>query len=311
MAAAFGLVLLLGFVIDYFWWILGAIAVTAALYGLAQWLQRLERERDEAQQLARQREKDLRIRADRQLRWELIGDDRGVYGADGAAPMRRVTADSRLEGGDDGPIATLARTPEEIVALRTEKTREWHWALFASILVQRRQSVASRLRDSALGYVPPDAIRVRNGDLLVDRLYSVVDRMLETLRQIDAFLSAPEFMGAFGDTTTDADADAVEHVANRLMDYHLRLLELSEECRSLSTLSAYSDAVRDCARLVHQPLDGFKAFINEFVALVEAFPRILEHATGNVDLGGIALELDVDYQLLSRLTDRMLEISPR
>lgn len=79
----------------------------------------------------------------------------------------------------------------------------------------------------------------------------------------------------------------------------------------MSTTSSYSDAVHGCARLLHQPLEGFDAFIDEIVAIVEALPRILQHANGTIHLGSVALELDIDYAMLSRLTDRMLEISPR
>ncbi|BBX18663.1 hypothetical protein [Mycolicibacterium duvalii] len=307
-AAAFIFIVLLGVVIEYFWWIVGTVAATGLLYALFVWLQRQDELQKEAAERAREREKDLKIRADRQHRWELIGDDRAVYGADGAAAMRRVTDDGTDDEDDDLPIATIARSPYELAVLRTGRAQQWHWALFASILLQRRESLASRLRDSALGFVPPTAVRIDSGTHLAQRIYSVLDQLLELMQQIEAFLSAPSFMRALDKGGVEPDAATIEHVANRLMDYHLRLLELSEEGRSFSASAAYTDVLRDCARVLHQPLEGFRVFIDEFVELVDAFPRLLAHAKGTIDVGAIVLELDTDYAVLDRLTTRLTEL---
>src|SRR5271166_459351 len=107
-------------------------------------------------------------RADQQLRWAQRGDARGVYGVDGAELMKRVepqpdiTAD--LDNTADYPkTAAVADTAADLDALLAEKLPCWRWAAFASVLVQRRAAVQSRLRDDQLGYGAPSGDRADSG----------------------------------------------------------------------------------------------------------------------------------------------------
>ena len=73
--------LVAAFVLHFIWWIIGAAAVVGGVWlGTRMWL---------AQRAAglaeRQRLDAIRARADQQLRWMLAGDERGIYGPDGAA----------------------------------------------------------------------------------------------------------------------------------------------------------------------------------------------------------------------------------
>lgn len=61
--------------------------------------------------------------------------------------------------------------------------------------------------------------------------------------QVEAFMLKPAFMAVFGsrcDAST-ADADGIVHVANRLMDYHERFLELAERFLDFAAPSQYTD----------------------------------------------------------------------
>jgi hypothetical protein len=136
----------------------------------------------------------------------------------------------------------------------------------------------------------------------------LVDEMLSTARQIDGFMTAPAFMATLnpGDES-GGDAEAIEHVANRLMDYHDRLLELSERCRSVTPPSYYADVVADCARVINRLLQGYRDFIAELIDVVEALPKFLRYADGDIDLGSLALDLDIDG--VTRLRKRLNAIS--
>jgi hypothetical protein len=72
-----GVLLLVGFVGAYFWWIAAALAV-AALVWMAQ---RAFREISVMEAAAARRQAAVVKRADRQHAWVMAGDDRGVYGA--------------------------------------------------------------------------------------------------------------------------------------------------------------------------------------------------------------------------------------
>jgi hypothetical protein len=84
--ALFGVLLIIGLIIKFIWWIVGA-AVLVALFFLARAIARWYAERSAA--YARYWE-SLEARADEQHNWVLQGDDRGVYGVEGAKLMRRI-----------------------------------------------------------------------------------------------------------------------------------------------------------------------------------------------------------------------------
>jgi lysylphosphatidylglycerol synthetase-like protein (DUF2156 family) len=71
-----GVLLLVGFIGAYFWWIVAILAVVA----FAWMAQRAFRE-IEAEEVAEARRRQALIaRCDRQHSWVMAGDDRGVYG---------------------------------------------------------------------------------------------------------------------------------------------------------------------------------------------------------------------------------------
>ena len=124
-------------------------------------------------------------------------------------------------------------------------------------------------------------------------------------------MAAPAFMAAMRDGAdgSPADAEAVTHVAHRVMDYHERFLTLSERCRGLSAPSQYADVIADCARLLDIPLQSYREFIDELVGVVQSLPQVLHHATGTVYMGAVVLDINMDEQLRSRFFKRLEAIS--
>jgi hypothetical protein len=78
-----GLLLLIGFIIKFIWWILGAAALVALFFlgrAILRWYDK--------RAAAHARYWDgLAARADQQHNWVLQGDDRGIYGVEGAELM--------------------------------------------------------------------------------------------------------------------------------------------------------------------------------------------------------------------------------
>jgi lysylphosphatidylglycerol synthetase-like protein (DUF2156 family) len=77
LAQFIGVLLLVGFIGAYFWWI-AAIAAVAALVWMAQ---RAFREISAEEHAEARRLAAVVRRADQQHAWVMAGDDRGVYGA--------------------------------------------------------------------------------------------------------------------------------------------------------------------------------------------------------------------------------------
>jgi uncharacterized protein (UPF0333 family) len=76
----------IGLVIKFFWWIVGVLVVVAAFY-----LIRAVIRDSQATAAARQQANAaIAARADEQHDWVLRGDDRGIYGPDGAKLMHYI-----------------------------------------------------------------------------------------------------------------------------------------------------------------------------------------------------------------------------
>lgn len=80
------LVLVVWFVVTFFWWIVGAIGLVAAFYLGRAFFQARDARRAEARAYCAA----LVARGDQQHRWVLRGDERGIYGPEGAALMRVI-----------------------------------------------------------------------------------------------------------------------------------------------------------------------------------------------------------------------------
>jgi hypothetical protein len=81
-----GVLLVIGLVIKFIWWIIGAAALVGLFY-LVQAIVWENRKRGDA--LARHHA-EIAARADQQHHWILAGDARGIYGPVGAELMRDI-----------------------------------------------------------------------------------------------------------------------------------------------------------------------------------------------------------------------------
>ncbi|CAJ1493942.1 hypothetical protein MU0083_000571 [[Mycobacterium] kokjensenii] len=247
----------------------------------------------------RQDRERIRDRADKQHHWVLTGDDRGVYGAGGAALMRHVTEPPELDEivtatVEPTEVAAVAHTAEALAALIAEKPACWRYAVFVSVLVQRRAQVQSRLRDQELGYCATRGPRIHHGFALGQYLADLLQQVAVLVGQIEELMLSPGFVRMFGDPYDGdtADAGAIVHAAHRLMDLHENLLDLAERCRGVDVLAQHSEVVRDCARVIDAPLEGYRNFIDEFVERIDELPEVLRYARGHIDMGAIMLTMD-------------------
>ena len=86
LGAVIGVLFLIGLVIKFIWWILGALALVAAYYAIRA----VVRQSEAATAARNRRMAELAARADQQHNWVMQGDDRGTYGPDGAPLMRFI-----------------------------------------------------------------------------------------------------------------------------------------------------------------------------------------------------------------------------
>ena len=303
----FGVLLLLVLVVRFFWWLVGAAAVVGLFFAI-RWL---ARKRLERKAVAAHEAEELAYRADRQDGWARRGDSRGVYGVTGAELMRSISPEPPpvpSDVQDDEPeVAAVANTKEGLTNLLTQKPPGWRWAAFASALVQRRATVQPRLLDCELGYATPTDTRARSGIEVARFVTDGMEDLSRLVTQVEAFMRTPAFMGVFGSRTDEstADADGILHVANRLMDYHGRFLELAERCRDFQAPAEYTDLMRDVRELMNIPLDGYRTFIDDFVERIAEMPELLRYGSGTVEADPVFLHMDVDDELMKRIAKQL------
>ncbi|ULE35496.1 hypothetical protein K3G64_04955 [Mycobacterium sp. IDR2000157661] len=306
MAGFFGVLILIWVVITY-WWVIVGVGVAVGLFFGVRALIRREEER----RLAAAREAEiLAHRADRQHRWASRGDRRGIYGVEGAELMRSVSpepAPPDAAADDDGPVAEIVYCAEDLDLLLAEKATAWPWAAFVSVLVQRLAEVRPRLRDLDLRYTPFCRMHMRNGHEVAVFVEMCMDEHYEIAAQLETFMGSPAFRGMCGDNSNESTADAygIVHVANRLMDFHERFLELAERCRDVDVPSAYRGLLSDCSQLMRIPIDGYRAFIDEMVDTVGELPELLRYAPGDLDLGSVPLEIIAEDALIDRIAKQV------
>jgi hypothetical protein len=81
-----GALFLVGLIIKFIWWILGALALVATYYAVRA----VVRHHEAIAAARNHRMVELAQRADQQHNWVMQGDDRGTYGPDCAPLMRFI-----------------------------------------------------------------------------------------------------------------------------------------------------------------------------------------------------------------------------
>jgi len=203
-------------------------------------------------------------------------------------------------------VAQVATTKDALARLITEKPPAWPWALFASVLVQRRNAVAVRLRGVASGYQPRRGAAALSGQAYSQTAQRAMATILDVLAQMEQFMLSPAFKGAFGEVGIDgdagADAEAVSGIANRLMDYHETLLSQAEACLQTPVESDTMVFVQDAGALSLLPLVGYDRFISTMCARIGEAQDLLPYSSGGVlELDQVTLKVDMPEGLSERV----------
>lgn len=257
----------------------------------------------------RRHQDEMRARADEQHRWASRGDIRGVYGAEGAELMRTVAPLPQIiPPGDDLVVASVVHNRADLVVLLKEKPPAWRYAAFVSVLLQRQSVVQDRIRDARMGFARTTGETVRTADEAGLFFTERLSDLSLLVGNLDSFMLSPAFQGVFGAREEDADADGIVHAAHRLMDYHDRLLALTERCRGVQVPWSCADLQRDMGLLTAIPIEGFNTFIRDFTARIAEAADVARYATGDVQLDPVLLEVKDDDDLLNRVSRGLLLI---
>ena len=202
-------------------------------------------------------------------------------------------------------VATVAATKESLAQLIADKPHAWPWAVFTSVLVQRRNSVQTRLRAVVSGYQPRAGTLPISGKAYSAVAFETMNSIVDIVQQLEQFMRSPAFAGAFGagPGDEDADADAIVSVAERLMDYHNAFLGHAENCLQTPVNSEAFVFVQDMAAFTLCPLVGYQQFITTLCARIGEAQDLLPYTNAGevIWLEDALLRISMPDGLMDRL----------
>jgi|GEM_PF-478921 len=203
-------------------------------------------------------------------------------------------------------IAAVATNKEALSRLISDKPPAWPWAVFTSVVVQRRNAVKTRLRAVVSGYQPRPGVPPITGRAYSGIAYQAMNKISEIVQQMEQFMLSPAFTGVFGEGTGDggADSDAIVSVAKRLMDYHDALLVQAETCLQTPVGSEAFVFVQDMGAFTLCPLVGYQQFITTMCARIGEAQDLLPYTSGG-DVIGLD-DVHLAMTLPDGLTDRIV-----
>lgn len=211
-----------------------------------------------------------------------------------------------------GPeLAEVASTAEGLEHLLAEKPPLWRWAVFTSVLLQRRNAVQPRLRNCASGYQPGPGLPL-DGQRYSGLAYQAMNDIADQVKQMEQFMLSPAFTGAFGTSGDehDADADSIVHNANRLMDYHEDFLRKAERCLQTPVETVAIVFAQDTGAFAMCPLIGYDQFIITMCNRVAEGQELLPYARGTVELDPASLTIDLPDGLMEQILEHIKRFNP-
>ncbi len=234
--------------------------------------------------------------------WAWPVDSRSV--AEGMARPLDPTPQRILPPDDKSAmIAQVATTEEALARLIADKPPAWPWAVFTSVLVQRRNAVGERLRRCASGYQPRPGLEPLSGRAYSQTAIGSMQAVADLVAQVEHFMLSPAFKGAFGDAESSADADAIAAVADTLMDYHGSFLTQAEACLQTPVQSGALVLVQDMGAFALIPLLSYERFIRTMCARIGEAQDLLPYAKSNdvVALDDVTLTMELPEGLTDRI----------
>ncbi len=206
-------------------------------------------------------------------------------------------------------VAQVASTKEDLDCLLADKPPLWRWAVFTSVLLQRRNAVQPRLLNCASGYQPGPGFPL-NGERYSQVARQAMNRIAELVQQVEQFMLSPGFTGTLAGDGSDADPDSIVRIANRLMDYHSELLGEAERCVQTPVESEVIIFVQDTSALAMCPLVGYDKFIMTMCSRVAEMQELLPYAKGGIVLDEAGLAIEMPDGLLAHIVAHIKRFNP-
>jgi len=207
--------------------------------------------------------------------------------------------------GKEAIVAHVATNPEDLRRLIADKPPAWPWAVFASVLLQRRNAVGDRLRRCVSGYQPRGGGVPLTGLAFSGLAGTTMSEVGDLVGQLEQFMLSPAFTGTLSAGTGEktADPDAFVGIANRLMDYHAEFLSKAENCLQTPVDQDARALVQDMGAFTLSPLMGYEQFIQTMCARIGEAQDLLPYTSDGqvVALDDVSLKISLPDGLTDRI----------
>ncbi len=161
------------------------------------------------------------------------------------------------------PTHDVPRTAKQIDAVLLNRPTAWEYLLFAGYLVVGKNELERKWRDHELGYRIPHGPPISDTDAGTI-LHSALSDTQTYVSNATRLLEKEPQVRAFGSPGVPGDAEAIEHLAKRLVNVYEDLLDWEARVRGGRVSTRFERAFALAANLVNKPIRQFREFFDTF-----------------------------------------------
>lgn len=186
------------------------------------------------------------------------------------------------------PLLRSPRTAEQKRELLAQRPEGWEYLLYAGVLWQCREALASKWRDNELGY-GRRAREYLDDSQALSFVNNASDDMMACAQNVVRMLDPEVQRRAFGAAGQPGNPALIEHIAMRFVEGYEEMLDVAARLRGVGVSNDMRPLMEAAARMADSPLNEIHDFIDQFVAETDKVP---DRLTGTGD-GPITVRLNL------------------
>lgn len=209
--------------------------------------------------------------------------------------------------GDRAP-----RGAEEIAAVLAQRPPGWEYLYFAGNLLADRDTLEATFRDHEMRYAAPSGERVEDAQV-APYLRRALDQAQGLVASLSQLFEPDVLERAFGSPGQAGDPDRLRQLAERWTSVYADLLSWASRLRAANKSSTYVTLFEAVARLIDQPIQEYRDFVDELLREVDRLPQAIR--SGQPTEINLTLTLSMDaaaqaaFQKELATLERLLEIT--
>ena len=228
------------------------------------------------------------------------------FGLDGIveATLDKLAGATRFGGT---AVDRVPRSEIEEQLLLLQRRPNWEYLYFGGRLLRERTAIEEKYRDYKLHYVPRtgEQLNLHQSIALIREAFDDALHLSELLEQ----LMSPEAQSrAFGNPGEPGDPDNIAHLAKRWNSIYEGFLDWAATIRGTRTVPEVDRAKELLARFVDDPIEQYRAFIDDMTAQFDAIPARV--AAGEIIRIELTFTLSIPEEVSANFREELRRITP-